>query len=270
MGYFDVGIREKWSGRNVMKKLCPDGCLVAILLIALASASLSRDAFCEDSSRTNYTSERPLFARISLTEDGSKVLAVAFDESQGTKKGYDVVCVDITADGKVEKSGRLRAKVKSVTSGPYRLYCTFPPIRTGIPYNEEAEKVAAPSSISFRYTKYATEKAQREYFYLDAAIMLKADSADWTYMFRGVIQPSEDRQKARLIDFAQAPELKITTRPDPNKKGNLGIGLDLSVRELDLLCMKGGVSPKAHVTIKDADGEAIHRASADIRQFAFG
>jgi len=61
------------------------------------------------------------------------------------------------------------------------------------------------------------------------------------------------------------PRIAISTRPDSQKAGHLGIRLSLR-----------GVNPakasqlKAHIEVKAADGRVVHQDTANLEQFTFG
>lgn len=77
----------------------------------------------------------------------------------------------------------------------------------------------------------------------------------------GVTTPSGNR----------SAEVKIVTKPDPEKPGNLGIGLTLVVngRPVSYLRRSANV-PKAHVVIKSPDGQILHQDTAGMDKFTFG
>jgi hypothetical protein len=64
------------------------------------------------------------------------------------------------------------------------------------------------------------------------------------------------------------PRLKITTRPDRQQQGNLGIGLDL--RGFDSPLDSHGNPLMAHVKIKKPSGEVVLQATEDLSRFTFG
>ena len=70
--------------------------------------------------------------------------------------------------------------------------------------------------------------------------------------------------------FNSTPELKITTKPDPKKKGNTGIGLTTAVGDVDLTYSKDGKPLEAAIEIKAEDGKVVHKGTARIDKFSFG
>lgn len=70
--------------------------------------------------------------------------------------------------------------------------------------------------------------------------------------------------------FNNAPELKIVTKPDPNKKGNTGIGLSIAAGDVNLDYQKEGDPVEAAVEIKAGDGKVVYKDTARIDKFSFG
>ena len=273
----------------------------AIALLLLSSLAFPRLA--ESAEEPNYSSEKPLYARVALTEDGSKVLSVVFDESEGTGKGYDVLYADANFNGRFDESEKLAAKIHRCS--PTGMHCNFPAIKLNVRYNRKAIGVPDPCEVTFNYARHSYTTALKavelsvrlpegksaaktlnpslsktttnEDFYVSSTIRLQG-SAQWQYSFRHSIKPSEALENAPVCSFNGTPELMITTKPDPKKKGNLGIGLDLVPAQKcprpgadnRLECKKGGLPIKAHVEIKKADGTVIHRGDDTLDKFTFG
>ncbi len=64
----------------------PTSAAIPLLVLAMPVASGA-----EPGTRPAYSSDKPLYAKVVLDEGGSKVLALAFDESQGPGRGYDAI-----------------------------------------------------------------------------------------------------------------------------------------------------------------------------------
>jgi len=109
-----------------------------------------------------------------------------------------------------------------------------------------------------------------ENFDVLTGVELRQGSARWQYSFRGSIKPSERLNDAPRWSFRGAPTLTIATRPDGQKKGNLGIGLTLQAAGNRFECKSGGLPAKAHVEIKRPDGRVVHRDDAPLDKFTFG
>ena len=70
--------------------------------------------------------------------------------------------------------------------------------------------------------------------------------------------------------FNNTPELKITTKPDPKKKGNTGIELKIVTGDVNLNYQKDGKPLEAAIEIKTEDGKVVHKGTARIDKFSFG
>ncbi len=212
----------------------------------------------------SYKSRKPFYAKIILTEDGSKVLSLVFDESRGTGKGYNTIYADVNFNGSFDEAEKIKGKTEKRSGN---LYCSFRDINLKIPYNEKAKGVSNPCSVMLNYRKYG---GGREYFYVTTNIELLEDSTRWEYSFSGAIKPTERLENAAVWGPNRTPEIRITTRSDPQKKRNTGIGLGLVAGAAGFECKKGGSPVKAHVVIKDSDGKVVHKDAAELGKFVFG
>lgn len=108
------------------------------------------------------------------------------------------------------------------------------------------------------------------------------DKSEWTvsashYSFdrKGKVFTVGENSQVELNDtffkcFETAPELQITTKPDSNKKGNTGIGLDIVACGENLDYMRNGKPLPASVEIRKEDGGIIHQSTAGMDKFVFG
>ena len=66
-------------------------------------------------------------------------------------------------------------------------------------------------------------------------------------------------------------EIKIVTKPDPQKAGNMGIGLTLVVNGKPVYYSSlSPNTPKANIVVKKPDGQIIHQDTAGLDKFTFG
>ena len=203
-------------------------------------------------------SEKPLYAKLALSEDGTKILSLVFDESIGTGKGYDIVYAGVNF-GENRKFSKLTTRLVK-RSG--RVQCQFSPININAPYNEKG--IPNSSSITLNYLK----DNRGERFYVKTMIKLAGDSIQWQYSFNGSIRPSGSLEKATVWRVVRAPEkINITTRADGRKKGHLGIGLSLSPA---VECKKGGVPVRAYLVVKNQEGRIVQRDNGTLDRFVFG
>ncbi len=235
-------------------------------------------------------SKKPLYAKVALNEDASKVLSVMYDESKGTGGGYDLLYADVNFDGKFEQSERIEKTSHPATRSTGALPAgwegwAFSPISVNVPFNEKGEGVPDPCKIILGYQRYPTmsrvlalgtigpstsPRKIAEVFEVRSEIRLHQDSALWDYSFEGNIKPSESLESAAVWRFDDKPKIEISTRPDGRKEGNLGIALSVPAGEKRFECKRTGQPPKAHVEIKKLDGTVLHKGDETLDKFRFG
>jgi hypothetical protein len=231
----------------------PQGRPVPPIATAAAGGGTERGA------EAAYRSARPLYAKLALTADRSKVLSVLLDESYGTGKGYDIVYVDTNFNGRFEQQEAVKARPQEL---PIRR-ASFPPINLGLPYNEKGKGIANPCSLSFIYSG-------SQQLFLDATTRLAQGSVQWEYRLSEDLKPSGALASAPVAGFTRAPTLAVTTKPDLEKKGNLGIALGVVAGKTEVHCRRGQGAPEAHIIIRDTKGGIVHEATAAADKFAFG
>jgi hypothetical protein len=247
----------------------------------------------DPSSEIAYASEKPQYAKLALTQDGSKVLNVVFDESNGTGKGYDVVYADTAFSGRFNKARKVEGTLYKCTSG---FHYFFPPIKLKAPYNGKAAGISEPCQATFSYQKHTTRSgtASRvlrssvvttEQFAVKSDVWLRDGSTERRYSFSRTLKPAAVSTADAAPIFPRAPTMTVIATPDAIREGNLGLKLDVA----DADETAGATSPssdcgcagttkdfecqpdvKAHVEIKDSDGRVVHRNDAPLSQFAFG
>jgi hypothetical protein len=227
-----------------------------------------------------YKSARPQYARLALNEDGLKRLCVVFDESKGTGSGYDVLYVDVNFDGAfedVEKSecNTLQHQGKVISS-------SFAPVELSVPYDGNPESRAgwrvafgyhAPSARSpAAKSVWVSQPSSPSVgdFHITGILSVPMGDALWSYFVSGDVETSNKLETASVWRVCPPPELKVETRPDGRKKGNLGIGLQLATDENDLLCKKDGAPVRARVEVKTPNGKVVHRGEETLDKFVFG
>jgi hypothetical protein len=227
-------------------------------------------------------SEKPLYAKVALNEDGSKVLSVMFDESQGTRRGYDVLYADANFSGRFEPDEKRAAKTEEGVRTPDFAYLSwsFPPLALDMSYDRDGRRVTHPCQLIFHYRKQPIEfrtsyaivgpLPTREEFSVSLDFGLQQDSAEWQYSLRRNIHTSDSLDKASLCLFDRKPKVKITTQPSGRQQGNLGIKLDLVCDESVFQCLREGRPTGVHVEIKSVDGKVVHQGDAPLSQFWFG
>ena len=214
--------------------------LVAVFgILALPAVAVHSPA--EPVKKPPYSSEKPLYTRVALNGDGSKVLTVVFDESRGTGKRYDVLYADVDLSGRLDEAKRFEARTSTCPAG-VRFH--FPPIELNVPYKRGAVGISDPWKVTFSREKHlspaprllrssslVTNLVPRENFFLLTSIKLRVGSAERQYSFKRSIKPSQSLNDAPVWTFPRSPKIAIIAKPDEERKGNLGIGLDLADAE---------------------------------------
>ncbi len=241
-----------------------------------------------------YASQKPQYSKIALSQDGSTVLNVVFDESKGTGKGYDVVYADTAFSGQFDKASKVEGVLYKCTSG---FHYFFPPIKLKAPYNGKAAGISEPCQATFSYQKHTTRSgtASRllrsssvvttEQFAVKSDVWLRDGATERRYSFSRTLKPAPDSNGGPARIFPRTAAMTVIATPDGIREGNLGLKLDLADAEKTA----GATSPssdcgcagttkdfecqpdvKAHVEIKDSDGRVVHQDDAPLSQFAFG
>ena len=220
----------------------------AVIVCALLVAALSCPA--EPAKGVTFSSEKPRYAKVALTEDGSKILCVVFDESKGTGKGCDVLYADTNFNGVFEGGEKLTPTVEKCSSG---FHCNYPGIKLDIAYNEKAKGIANPCEVSFIYAWHSSPiqpttrilgvtlpgppapKTVTESFYGSVTVRLPGEAQQqWEYSSNSSdLKPAESIETAPLMGLAGTPKLMIATQPDGRQEGNFGVALTVvSVRRV--------------------------------------
>jgi len=212
-------------------------------------------------------SEKPLYARVILSENATKVLTLVFRGSKGAGKGYDTMCADLNLNGDVEDDKPIKGRLmKNWELTP----CLFGPVSLDVPYNENAKGVDDPCII--RISHYQDRPGQRtgRRFHLHARIRLKHRTEEWEYSFQRQLHPVEKLSEAKPIAFAGELSLRIEAKPDPLKSGNTGIAAYLLAGGKRFRCVKGSQLPTAKVQISDDEGRIVHAEDVGLDKLTFG
>ena len=179
----------------------------------LCLLSLSLPFMGEEAGKLTFASEKPVYAKVAVTEDGSKALSVVFDESQGTGKGYDLLYADADFNGVFEDSEKLAPELIR-TIGAHGLLCLFPPVKLNVPYNDKAKGVSNPYDVKFSYRKEpgpsgstaevssstaGQPSSASERFDARVTIRFREDSATWEHSFIGTMKPAKNLENASTL-----------------------------------------------------------------------
>jgi hypothetical protein len=216
----------------------------------------------------SFNSKRPLYGKLALTKDGSKVLSVVLDESGGTRSGHDLLYADANFNGRFEESERCAAdKVKRY--GKWLSSSSFAPISLNAPFSEKGKEIPHPCEVTLGYRLYPKPGVPED-ISVEAKVRLREGDDLWEYTIKGNLLPAKTLSKAAVSGLNCVPTLQITTRPDEKRKGNMGIGLELVAGEHEIECSKEGKPVEAHVEIRTPDGKVVHRGDATLDKFTFG
>lgn len=205
-----------------------------------------------------FESERPRYAKIVLTEDGSKILSIAFDELGGTGTGYDMLYADLNFNGNLTDDRVTSTKLQS--AGP----CVFAEfsLDVPVPYNEKGRGVAKPSSLAVGHMYYqggGDGEQERCTFFASAGITLKDGSGEWQYgVLPTELNTSGKLDEARPTVLGGRPGLELSAVPDSQTEGRIGISVQLTIDKRKAGCLKGGRPVKAFLKIKDMQGQVIY------------
>jgi hypothetical protein len=269
----------------------------AIAAVAVLGAGFLRSV--EPATEPAYSSKKPLYAKVALTEDGSKVLTVVFDESKGTGKGYDAIYADADLSRKLDRDDRVQASPYVCPSG---VHYYFPPIGLKVSYNDKGAGISDACQVTLSCEKHYSQTGASarlltssglgratEDFFVSTSIRLRDGSTEREYSFKQSMRPSPSPDGAPVASFPRKPVVAISTKPDELNKGNLGIALDLSDGEARGQAPAGGAVQSAgcgcaatqarfqtkppinaHVEIKTPDGKVVHQDDAALDKFTFG
>lgn len=217
---------------------------------------------------SQFRSSRPLFARIAVTQDGSKVLSVAFDESRGAGGGYDTIYADTNFDGAFDVSEK---HVRHIVGVGRPAALRFPRVLVPVRFSARARSASTPSVLQFDRIDQSLSHARRgdEVFSVELFVPLEAGVpallSSCPHLIAG-FKPCTSLASARVVGFGHSPVARLTGNPDPDKPGNTAIGIDVVMGDWTTV---GGTAPTTLV-IADSAGKVVHRGSADPERFRRG
>ena len=225
-----------------------------------------------------YSSSKPLYAKFVLTKDGSKVLTVVFDESQGTAKGYDTIYADLNFNDDLTDDKPIKGKKGNVErQGPGNMYCSFPMIGVNVPYNEKAKGVERPWQLRFYFNQCQRSRffglipaETRRGFSVNAVLRLRDESGEWQYFLGDVLNPAENLPAASPVTFSRRVSLQVKAKPDPRKRGNTGIAVYTMAGTDRFVCFKGNKPATGRVQITNQEGKTVHSKDVSLDKLVFG
>lgn len=251
-----------------MKRFFGAAVLCALLVMALSCLAKPTEG-------VTFSSEKPLYAKVALTEDGSKILCLVFDESAGTGKGYDTLYADLNLNGDLTDDKAMKGN----RSGPRgsSFTCSFP-FTLDVPCNEKSKGVGKPWELYVDFHEYTPTRLfglvrgqTQRHVSIGGKLRLKDEAGEWEYSFSAGLPPAETRDAASPIGFRGKPVLTVMTQPDRKNEGNTGIAAYLRLDSIILFqCLKAGQPVKAHVLVKNEEGKTVHSEDVSNDKMTFG
>ncbi len=203
-------------------------------------------------------SDSPLYARLSVSEDESRVMVLMLDESGGTGAGYDTLHADTNFDGKLTREERLET-TESEDYGNFAV-AQFAPMELAADDSPSDQ----PRTISFYYLGRPDEgmNSLRVSIVLDASG--QADREMPQCLLGGELELVRSPEQSPVWRCAGQPSLEIQTEPVGST--SLGVALTAKVGDADLWSSETEVD----VVIRTADGEVVNRDHGYLRDFGFG
>jgi hypothetical protein len=231
--------------------------------------SLSLSCFADPAKEPAYSSEKPLYARVALSKDGSKVLPLVFDESGGTGEGYDTIYADLNFNGDLTDDKAIKGTLQK---GGSTIRCSFPPIDVDVPYDEKRKGIENPYQVLVTYYRYERE-TNLERFRVSTKMRLRDEAGEWEYSgFAGRLLPAEKAEEAPVVPAVGEKPVVLTVDavPDPQKERHLGIVAHLRSGEWSVSCEKQDKPIKARVQIRNRRGTLVHSEHVRLDKLFFG
>jgi len=203
-------------------------------------------------------SDSPLYARLSVSEDGSRVMVLMLDESGGADSGYDTLYADTNFDGKLDPDERL----ETTESEDYDnfMVAQFAPIELPA---DDADS-SQPRTVDLVYMGNPDEGMNL----LRASLALQASGEAGAErpmcMLSGELALATTPDEATVWRCAGEPSLEIQTKPLEGRE--LGVALVAKVGDAELWSSETEVD----VVIRTAAGQVVNRDHGYLSDFGFG
>lgn len=234
--------------------MCRKGICIGILILLTIGCACASPVF---------NSENPRLGKISLTQDDSKFLNIAFDESKGTGKGYDTLYADTNFNGRFDVSEKFSSGSQRSSRPDGRSHQTLE-LNTAFC----RKSVSRPSSLYILWypgPKRSSTNPSRDVLVGWSPQIVRGPVLSMTSRFN----PFASTTKRACIFSGPRRSVIVTIRPDTAKRGNSGIGVNLHLGDWTVSSPFGSGFPTSLV-IKGMDGKVAHRASGDMSKFGFG
>lgn len=223
--------------------------LLLVLLLGTICGAASADVV--------FKSDKPVFAKVSVTADDSKVMSLAFDVSNGFL--YDVMYADLNLNGAFEPSEKFTGKAVRLDTGGYSVRFSAAKYRTA--FNSlnivSADK---PNELIVRYT-VVVSGSKRSYQFMCFLSLKLEDGSD--IFFNGTIKPVGALSKARVVGFRGKNKLVVTSKTDGSETR---VAISMYIGQWVLV----GKTVKTAVVISRKNGEEAYKSSGYMKMLSDG
>ncbi len=212
-------------------------------------------------------SERPLFARFTVSSDRGRVLNVMLDESEGTGAGYDIAYVDLDFDNTLTPEERVDAA--HAWSQDELAFVGFGPFKFEEGYLVADDGLIQELEVHIRYERMPIYDDRYEVTGSEEGMMgnLSLTVVENQKFFRYMIQAElplattpEDAQIVRIDG-----EVALTCETQAQDDGTLGVALICSIGEANLFS-----EGTAELRITTGTGELVAEEAGALHDFGFG
>lgn len=206
-------------------------------------------------------SDRPLYAALRVSQDGSRIMRLMLDESQGAGKGYDVLFADADLDGTIGADERFAAQ-RAESSGDFT-YASFQPVQLPTRYAEPAADSAQADMLGLTYVRAGSGAREQLYASLQVA-MGREGQEPWVYGLSG--NPAIARSPGEVVvwDTGGTPALRVAT--EAGERGSLGVAVVASVGDAEVMCPQATVE----AIVRTPEGREVARDEGRLMDFGFG
>ncbi len=229
-----------------------------------------------------YSSDKPLYAHIVLSEDGSKVLKLALDESEGAGKGYDRLYADVNLNGDLTDDGwsnRARVEKKDERGSVVALDSVLVFGVTGIDWVEKGAQNRLTLWLSDARYKAPVAGVEGTKSYppqmtLMAEITCEYQGERWDYhsTVPGLGLGEKGAPMPTVTPFGTGRlSIMLFTQAGDRNRGNLAIGTIPNPQSglWIFRCTKDGKPIPARVQVKDKRGKIVHSRETPFDELSF-
>jgi hypothetical protein len=247
-----------------------EGLLISALVLVLFSSGRAARG-----DEVKFQSKWPLYAYLAVDCDCNCVMRLAFDESQGTGKGYDRLYTDTKESGPFRTDSVVKANPpqRGGDSGPETVRI-FPSVPLPGAYVTPG---GAPGTLALQFFVYSMRTSKDQSAPPQAGMSCQATvkttdaRGEWTYNLGGQVSLSAQAHGLPVSGLTRTTDLGISFVADQQKAGQIGIAANLTNGNW----MLGGVALagqaiKAHVKIADDQGKVLSEEDIPKDQMGFG